>query len=212
MNSPDQPKSTPPAEWRSRPSLIQPITDAIERLDVAGYFGEAQAIELELGCGDGSFLAKYAVANRDRNFVGVERLKGRLKKIDREGRKAHLGNLALLKIEAAYLLKYLLPPDCFEVLHVYFPDPWPKAKHAKNRLINPDFPAQAARVLKQCGMVYLRTDDLDYFAQMEEVFEGTPLFVREETPAALQAYTTDFELEFNAQGIPTNYAAWRRAD
>ncbi len=198
------------SDWRERASLIHPITDAVRAIDIDGLVPAAQPFEIELGCGDGSFLARYAAAHRDRNFIGVERLKGRLKKLDRAGRKAALENLALLKIEAAYLLRYLLPVERFTAIHVYFPDPWPKARHAKNRLISPGFPEQARRVLAAGGVVYLRTDDVDYFGQMEEVFGETPLFERYETSPDLRAITTDFEREFNGRGIPTNYAAWRR--
>jgi len=212
VNAPDPKAQTPAPDWRERPSLIRPITDAIRQLDAPAWFEVPRPMELELGCGDGSFLARYAMARRDRNFVGVERLKGRLKKLDRAGRQAALDNLALLKIEAGYLLQYLLPSDCFEAIHVYFPDPWPKARHARNRLIQPGFPERAARVLKSGGIVYLRTDDDDYFAQMEEVFGNSPLFTREDTPAELKAFTTDFEREFNQQGIPTHYGAWRLKD
>jgi tRNA (guanine-N7-)-methyltransferase len=200
------------SDWRELPSLVHPIRDAIKAIEIDRLLPTDQPFEIELGCGDGSFLAKYAAAWRDRNFIGVERLKGRLKKLDRSGRKASLTNLALLKIEAAYLLRYLLPAARFQAIHVYFPDPWPKAKHAKNRLISAGFPEQAQRVLVRTGLVFLRTDDLDYFAQMEEVFGESPLFERAETPAELMAITTDFEREFNGRGIPTNHAAWRRID
>ena len=201
--------SISPSDWRELPSLIHPITDALQVIEIERLFPDPQPLEIELGCGDGSFLARYADANRDRNFIGVERLKGRLKKLDRAGRKSALANLSLLKIEAAYLLRYLLPTESFAVVHVYFPDPWPKAKHAKHRLISPGFPELAQRVLLPSGQVYLRTDDADYFAQMEEVFGGSPLFERVDTPTELKEITTDFEREFNAQGIETNHSAWR---
>ena len=132
-----------------------------------------------------------------------------MKKVDREARKCQATNVALFRIEAAYLLQYLLPSDSFNAIHVYFPDPWPKVKHHKNRLINTEFPALAKRVLTADGRVYLRTDDLEYFEQMEEVFTQSPLFERVETPAELKAITTDFERQWNEQGIPTNYSSWR---
>lgn len=195
-------------DWRERPSVMHPITDAVKPLDIAGFFPTPQPMEIELGCGDGSFLAACLQVHPDRNFVGVERLKGRLKKLDRAARKCDASNLALFRIEASYLLRYLLPAGSFTAIHVYFPDPWPKAKHQKNRLIDAEFPALSRRVLAPQGRVYLRTDDLDYFEQMEEVFAQSPLFERAETPEELKAIRTDFEREFNEQGIPTNYSSW----
>ena len=77
----------------------------------------------------------------DRNFIGVERLLGRIRKLDRKGRRAGLTNLRGVQIESSYFLQYLLPPRSASVLHIYFPDPWPKKKHRKYRLINESFPA-----------------------------------------------------------------------
>jgi tRNA (guanine-N7-)-methyltransferase len=95
---------------------------------------------------------------------------GRLRKLDRKGRRLGLTNLRGVRIECGYFLEYLLPPGSVAALHVYFPDPWPKKKHRHRRLINERFPELARRVLQPGGVVYLRTDDADYFAQMQAVF------------------------------------------
>lgn len=197
------------SNWRDQPSVIHPITSAIERIDVRGLFTNDGPIELELGCGDGSFLTKYADANPDINFIGVERLMGRLKKLDRHARRTGMTNMVLLRLEASYLLRYLLPPRTFNAIHVYFPDPWPKEKHHKNRLINDDFTERCRELLTVDGRVYLRTDHVEYFAQMEEVFGRNRTFSRIDTPDDLKQITTDFEREFNAEGIPTNHSAWQ---
>jgi tRNA (guanine-N7-)-methyltransferase len=172
-----------------------------EPLRIGELFPQAQPLEVELGSGDGSFLAQYAEAHRDRNFLGVERLLGRLRKLDRKGQRAGLLNLRGLRIEAGYLLEYMLPPGSVKALHVYFPDPWPKRKHRKNRLISERFPMLAHRALEPGGTVYLRTDDLDYLDQMQSVFGACQEFVATETPADLQGLCTDFEREFQAKGI-----------
>jgi|TARA_B100001079_G_scaffold239696_1_gene224122 tRNA (guanine-N7-)-methyltransferase len=196
-------KSLPPGE-----SLIHPITSAIEPIDLAGLFPAEQPLELELGCGDGSFTMQYALAHPDRNIVALERLLGRITKLDRKGHRAGLKNLRLLRAEAAYVLEYLLLPGTLDAIHVYFPDPWPKKRHHKNRLISEPFPSLGKRLLKDKGIVYLRTDNIEYFEQMLEVFDSAVRFERTETPGPLKALVTDFEQEFNAQGIPTNHAAY----
>ena len=196
-------KSLPPGE-----SLIHPITSAIELIDLARLFPAKQPLELELGCGDGSFTLQYALAHPDRNIVALERLLGRITKLDRKGHRAGLKNLRLLRAEAAYLLEYLLPPGTLDAIHVYFPDPWPKKRHHKNRLISEPFPPLAKRLLKTEGVVYLRTDNVEYFEQMLEVFDRAAGFECTETPEPLKALATDFEQEFNEQGIPTNHAAY----
>ncbi len=181
----------------------------VERLDYDAMFATRQLVEVEIGCGDGGFLAQYAPRHPERNFLGIERLKGRLGKLARRGPREGLTNVRLLRIEAAYFVEYLLPPASVTTVHIYFPDPWPKKRHHKNRLIQSPFVTLLARTLTPGGTVYLRTDDLEYFTQMLEVFGGASQFAAVETPDELRAVVTDFERKFNAQGIPTNYAAYR---
>jgi len=94
--------------------MIHPITSAIEPIDLAKLFQAEQPLELELGCGDGSFTLRYALAHPDRNIVALERLLGRITKVDRKGYRAGLKNLRLLRAEAAYVLEHLLPPGTLD--------------------------------------------------------------------------------------------------
>ena len=190
-------------------SLIHIAESYVDPLPVERLFTTAQPLEVELGAGDGSFIAQYASLRRDHNFIAVERLLGRLRKIDRKGRRAGLINLLGMRIEASYFLRYLLPPASVSALHVYFPDPWPKRRHRKNRLIHQPFAVDASKALQPGGVVYLRTDNADYFVQMQEVFAANPAFEEVATPPELASVTTDFERHFNAQGIPTLRAAYR---
>jgi tRNA (guanine-N7-)-methyltransferase len=190
-------------------NLVYDLTSIVQQIDLAALFPQARPLEVELGCGDASFLADYARRHPDRNFIGVERLLGRLRKLDRKGRRAGLTNLRGVQIESSYFLQYLLPPHSASVLHVYFPDPWPKKRHHKNRLINESFPRLAQGALVAGGEVYLRTDDADYFAQMTGVFDAGREFQRMETPPELAELLTDFEREFRARGIKTLRAAYQ---
>lgn len=190
-------------------TLIHKAESIVDRLDVEKLFPKTQPLEVELGAGDGSFLAKWASSHPERNFIGVERLLGRLRKIEKKGLRAGLTNLRLMRIEASYFLEFLLPEKSLVALHVYFADPWPKRKHRKNRLVNERFTELAGRVLIQNGIVYLRTDDADYFAQMTRVFDANPLFETTEIPAALSSVVTDFERNFHLRGVPTLAAAYR---
>ena len=181
----------------------------LEPIDLGELFPKPQSLEVELGCGDASFLVENARQHPDRNFIGVERLLGRLQKLDKKGRRIGLTNTRGVRIESAYFLQYLLPPHTATALHIYFPDPWPKKKHRRHRLINKAFPALARTVLVPGGTVFLRTDDGDYFQQMTEVFGAADYFQKTQTLAALAQITTDFERDFNAQGIPTLRAAYQ---
>ena len=190
------------------PSLIHRPPSYVERLDLAPMFPQPQPLEVELGSGDGGFLAQWAAGHPDRNFIGVERLLGRLRKLDKKGRRAGLTNLRVLRIEASYFLTWLLPHGSVYALHVYFPDPWPKRRHWKNRLVNSEFAEAAARALAPGGTVFFRTDSADYFAQIQSVFAGHPVFRPAETPPDLCAVWTDFERDFQARGVATLRAAY----
>jgi len=190
-------------------SLIYKIPSIVERIDLAQLLPQSQPLEVELGSGDGSFLVNYARAHPEHNFLGVERLLGRLRKLDRKGLRAGLTNLRGVRIESAYFLEYLLPPRSASALHVYFPDPWPKRKHRKHRLINARFTELARQSLAPDGVVYLRTDDEDYFSQLVNVFAANPAFRLVETPKSLSAVLTDFERNFQARGVATRRAAYR---
>lgn len=204
------PAAVPGSDGTSSPSsLIHVLASPLDRLDCRLLFGDARPVEVELGSGDGGFLMAYAALWPDRGFVGIERLRGRLRKLDRKGRRAGLVNIRGLRIEAGYALEYLLPLGGVRALHVYFPDPWPKRRHAERRLVRARFPALAAQVLVPGGHVYLRTDDRSYYQQMQDVFAASAVFEPMETPAELAAVVTDFEREFNAHGVPTLRAAFR---
>lgn len=191
-------------------NLIYELPSIVEPLELATLFPASLPLEVELGCGDASFLVEYARQNPDTNFIGVERLLGRISKLDRKGRRAGLANLRGIRIESSYFLKYLLPPHSASAVHIYFPDPWPKMRHRKHRLINGEFPAIAHTALASKGTVYLRTDDADYFSRMTEVFDADKIFKKVETPMQLAALVTDFEKEFSARGIKTLRAAYQR--
>jgi tRNA (guanine-N7-)-methyltransferase len=191
--------------------LVVELRSIVKPLDLAEQFPRPQRLEVELGCGDASFLVEYAGRHPERNFIGVERLLGRLRKLDRKGRRAGLTNLRGVQIESSYFLQYLLPPHSASALHVYFPDPWPKKRHHKNRLINEAFPRLALAALASEGVIYLRTDDQEYFAQMTAVFAASREFQPMETPPELAELLTDFEREFRARGISTLRTAYRSA-
>lgn len=190
------------------PIIVQPAS-YVERLPIDGLFDAQQPLEIELGAGDGSFLVAWAAQHVDRNFFGVERLLGRLRKIERKTRRAGLMHVRLMRIEAGYFLEYLVPPRFVSALHIYFPDPWPKRKHWRHRLINDAFTEIVARALMLGGVIHMRTDDVPYFAQMKQAFDRNTKFEAVATPPELKAVLTDFERGFHARGVSTLHAAYR---
>lgn len=189
--------------------MIVQLRSIVERLDLTQLFPKPQPLEVELGCGDASFLVEFARQNPGKNFIGVERLLGRISKLNRKGSRVGLKNLRGVRIESSYFLQYLLPSHSAGALHIYFPDPWPKKKHRKHRLVNEQFPKLARAALAPGGKIYLRTDDADYFSQMTEIFAADKNFQKIETSAELAELPTDFEKEFRAKGIQTLRAAYQ---
>ena len=193
-------------------NLIYNLPSILEKIDLTALFPKPRPLEVELGCGDASFLVEYAQRHPEKNFIGVERLLGRISKLDRKGRRAGLTNLRGVRIESSYFLQYLLPLHSASALHIYFPDPWPKKRHHKYRLINEHFPELARTALAPGGVVFFRTDDGDYFAQITGIFGTGAEFQKIETPAELAELPTDFESEFAGRGIKTLCAAYRIYD
>ena len=192
-------------------SAIYELSSIVRPLDLSTLFSSVQPLEVELGSGDGSFLVEHARRHLERNFLGIERLLGRLNKMDRKIQRAGLNNVKGIRIESGYFLKHLLPAQAVTALHIYFPDPWPKRRHRHHRLINEQFPALADNILRPHGCVYLRTDDRDYFEQMQAVFGSNSLFRPTSAPAELEATTTDFERDFQNKGVPVLRAAFEKA-
>lgn len=219
MSEPDLPAPTSSSPHVAAPSGPLPVerdqriykpASWFERLVPSRMFGREAPYEVELGSGDGSFLLEWARRHPDRDFIGVERLLGRIRKLDRKSQRLGLSNLLGLRIEASYCVEYLLPLASVSAIHIYFPDPWPKRRHHKNRLINETFAPKVHAALKPGACIHLRTDNLDYFAQMRAVFGAAPGFTLVETPDDLASVLTDFERGFLAEGIPTQRASYRR--
>ena len=174
-------------------------------------FGNNNPVELDLGCGDGGFLVAYSAAHPERNFLGTERLMGRICKIIKRRYALGLRNVKVGRVESGYFLKYMVRPHSLRAIHLYFPDPWPKKKHARHRLVQAEFAASCRNAIAPDGGVYLRTDNVEYYAQMREVFAAEKGLLEMETPEELKAFQTDFERQWLAQGLRTNYAAYRLA-
>ncbi len=190
--------------------------DYFAPLDLAAMFPgrEAAPLEVDVGSGDGGFLVERASRKPERRFIGVERLLGRVRKTARRAARANATNVRLLRIESHYFVRYLLPPGSVNVMHLMFPDPWPKVRHHKRRIFQREFLDAVAQALAPGGELRLSTDDLPYYEQMCEVFGEHPAF-SEERPGGspwdpgVDYPQTDFERYFRADGLPIYRAKLR---
>ncbi len=190
------------------------MNDTYERLEFVprdgDYFAEAAPsdiferdapLELDLGCGDGGFLMAMAAEFPDRNFIGVERLLGRVRAVCRKADRRGLENLRVLRLDSAYAAGWLFPKNAFSRIHLLFPDPWPKKKHQKRRIVTPEFVAAIHALLEPGGEFLFKTDHEEYFEQASEVIRAfEPM---EEVPWPADAFfyaETDFERQWKEEG------------
>jgi len=144
---------------------------ALERQSLSCFFGRAAASHLEIGCGNGDTLLALAQSGPDNNYLGIDVHRPGLGSLLRRAHKLGLYNIRLLNGDAAETLA-LLPAREFEHICVFFPDPWPKKRHHKRRLLQPDFAGTLCDKLASHGRLFLATDWEDYARQMAEVMHG----------------------------------------
>ena len=170
-------------------------------LDLATVFSRPGPLEVDLGCGDGSFLVAMAERYPERNFLGVERLLGRVRSASGRAARHALSNLRVLRVETSYAVGYLLPPGSAAAVHLLFPDPWPKKRHQRRRVVTKDFLSAVHRLLAPHGCFRMATDQADYFAAVRELAANSAFL---EEPAGREEMfpRTTFETRFLAQGAP----------
>src|SRR2546427_997705 len=138
--------------------IAQSTKSLTNRLDPEKIFRRKAPLHVDLGCGDGSFLCALAQRLPDKNFLGIERLSGRVRSSARKA--ASLDNVRLLQMESSYAVRYLLPAGSVETFYLLFPDPWPKRRHHRRRIVTPDFLGYVHTALKVNGGIYIATDHL----------------------------------------------------
>ncbi len=165
-------------------------------------FGNDHPMELEIGSGRGDFLMSWAPANPQTNIVGVERNLPIMRRAANKMRGGGHGNVRLVQADILPLLTDWFPAGSLSAVHVYFPDPWPKNKHAKRRIFNNLNLSLIERALKPQGFFHLRTDHPLYFEEMMGVMDGLPQWSPIEIPETLLEHKTAFELRFEGLGQP----------
>jgi tRNA (guanine-N7-)-methyltransferase len=143
-----------------------------EKLDFRALFGDDGPVEMEIGCGKGGFLLRRAKALPDRRFFGIEWANKFYRYAADRIVRWQVPNVRIMRTDAADLVLHHLPPEGITMLHVYHPDPWPKKRHHKRRLIQPAFLAAAVEALVPRGRIAIQTDHAEYFEQIREVLRG----------------------------------------
>jgi tRNA (guanine-N7-)-methyltransferase len=152
------------------PKFLLPYSP--QAMDATAAFGRSAPLVLEIGFGMGQATAAIAQAEPERNFLGVEvheaGVGALLKRIGELG----LNNLRLVQHDAVDVLRHMLGPASLAAVHIYFPDPWPKKRHHKRRLIQPALVADIASRLAPGGVLHCATDWQPYAEQMLAVLSA----------------------------------------
>jgi len=139
-------------------------------------FGNNLPVEIEIGSGKGRFIITSGRARPDRNFLGIERAGKFFRILKQRVMRAGLANVRVLRSEAAYFIRKYVPRCSVQAYHVYFPDPWPKKRHHKRRLVTGDFISLLSDTLVSGGHLFFATDFLDYFEIMVARARACPDF------------------------------------
>lgn len=163
------------------------------RVEPAALFGRRAPVVMEIGFGNGEHLLARAQAEPDHDFLGVEVHRPGAGRVMNRAQAAGLSNLRVACDDAVEVLRDWLPERSLAEILVYFPDPWPKKRHHKRRLVAPAFAALAASRLVPGGLLKLATDWAHYAVQMQAVLDAEPLLEGGVVPRPADRPLTHFE-------------------
>jgi tRNA (guanine-N7-)-methyltransferase len=187
------------------PSFGVPYQPAL--IDLAALFGRGAPKVLEIGFGMGETTARIAELLPGTDFVGVEVHTPGVGALLRQIEGRSLTNLRIVRHDAVEVVRNMIAPDALAGVHVFFPDPWPKKRHHKRRLIQPAFASLLASRLRPGGYLHLATDWEEYGQQMLAVLSAEPLLVN---TAAGFAPRPDYRplTKFEQRGLKLGHGVW----
>jgi len=187
------------------------IPYATAPLDLAAAFGhpvgDTRPKILEIGCGMGETTALIAAAHPQNDYLGIEVHTPGVGSLLKEIAARELANLRLLQHDAVEVVRDMIPEASLSGIHIFFPDPWPKKRHHKRRLVQPPFVALLASRLVPGGYIHCATDWEEYAAQMLEVLSGEPLLAN---TAEGFAPRPDYrpQTKFESRGLRLGHGVW----
>ncbi len=180
----------------------------------ADLFGNDRPVEVEIGSGKGLFLTNAGQANPSRNFLGIEMAKKYAYKAAERVAKLALGNVRVLPGDAILFMAKYAPPASLAAVHVYFPDPWWKARHKKRRVFAEPLVRNLERTLLPGADLHVATDVEEYFGVIRTLMAGHPRFAPQPEPVTIAPehdgdYLTNFERKYRIEGRPIYRAQYR---
>jgi tRNA (guanine-N7-)-methyltransferase len=174
-----------------------------EPVDLRTFFERTCPLEVEIGCGKGTFMLHYSRENPDKNFIAIDWAKEYFEFTADRMRRWNISNVKVMRTDARDIVTRKMENSSIHAVHVYFPDPWPKKRHHKRRFFTSQCCKALVRVLHPEGKVFAATDHAEYFSQMERNLLSQPEFEQCEfdSPAGSDVLT-NYETKFNRQGLP----------
>jgi len=176
-------------------------------LDLDAAFGRAAPRFVEIGCGMGETTAAIAAAHPENDYLGIEVHTPGVGSLLKEIAGRGLTNLRLVQHDAVEVLRDMIAPGALAGIHIFFPDPWPKKRHHKRRLLQPPVVNLLASRLAASGYVHCATDWEDYALQMLEVLSAEAALANS---AAGFAARPDYRplTKFEARGLKLGHGVW----
>ncbi|MDH5560662.1 MAG: tRNA (guanosine(46)-N7)-methyltransferase TrmB [Deltaproteobacteria bacterium] len=182
-----------------------------EKSDCKEFIASGRDLILDIGCGAGNFLRDFAKANPNTHFIGFDLRYKRLVKGARKFQKHNLSNIRLIRENAEKITGWV-PLNSADLIHINFPDPWPKKRHHKHRLFRLDYLGDLKTVLKKNGEIVFKSDHRDYFFWARDILRQQNIFEITEysenlhlSPYQASNIMTEFELLFKNQGLTVYY-------
>jgi tRNA (guanine-N7-)-methyltransferase len=192
-----------PAQQRALETLLPrhgiPFAPAL--LDFAAVFGRAAPVILEIGFGMGETTAAIAAANPQHDFVGLEVHGPGVGALLNRVEGAGLTNLRVIQHDAVEVVAQMIPRASLRGIHVYFPDPWPKKRHHKRRLLQPSFVHELAQRLAPGGYAHAATDWEEYGQEILATFAAEPLLANTTSAGYAVRPAWRPETKFEARGL-----------
>ena len=174
-----------PAQDRALAELLPRyrIDEHTKPLDLPTLFGNTHPVVMEIGFGNGSLLAEQSASYPQFNFIGIEVHRPGIGRLLQRLEARDISNVLIWEQDAIILLEHMLPAHSLSAIWLYFPDPWPKKRHHKRRIVNAHFLDLAARALQQHGVLHMATDWEDYAMHMRCEIENHQHFSLATKPA-----------------------------
>lgn len=178
---------------------INPRDTGFLRLNLQQLFGNDNPVILEIGSGKGRFLISSAIENPDRNFIGVEKSLHYYRVVATRAAKRKLTNVRVINHDAFLVMRDMLPDESIAEVHIYFPDPWPRTRQQKRRIIRPEALTEIRRILVPGGTGIYVTDHKEYYDVAAPVIASLfPSEARQPGPDDLPR--TNYEAKYRAEG------------